>query len=145
MLVDCGLFQGIKELRERNWTPPPFDPRTLSLILLTHAHLDHTGYLPVVFRNGYRGRILTTPATSDLCGIVLPDSGHLQEEDARFANRKGYSRHAPALPLYTEDDARRVLPHFDRVAFDTPRAIGVGVTATLLAGGTILQPVSIAW
>jgi metallo-beta-lactamase family protein len=137
ILVDCGLFQGLKELRERNWTPPPFDPKTLTLVLLTHAHLDHTGYLPVIYRNGYAGKMLTTPATRDLCGIILPDSGHLQEEDARFANRKGYSKHEPALPLYTEDEARRVLPYIDTVAFDTPREIAPGITATWRAAGHI--------
>ena len=137
VLVDCGLFQGLKDLRERNWSPPPFDPKSLGLILLTHAHLDHCGYLPVVYKNGYGGSILTTPASRDLCGIILPDSGHLQEEDARFANRKGYSRHSPALPLYTEDEARRVLPKITTVGFDTPREIHPGLTVTYRAAGHI--------
>src|SRR5580765_2617083 len=110
MLVDCGLFQGLKELRLRNWSPPPFTPSSLGLILLTHAHLDHSGYLPVVYRGGYEGATLATPASRDLCGIILPDSGHLQEEDARFANRHGFTKHKPALPLYTQDDAKRMLP-----------------------------------
>ena len=138
MLVDCGLFQGLKELRLRNWSPPPFDPGTLSLVLLTHAHLDHSGYLPVLYRNGYSGEIVTTPASRDLCGIILPDSGHIQEEDARFANRKGYSKHKPALPLYTEDDARRVLPRIRCVEFDTPREVGPGITVTFRAAGHIV-------
>jgi metallo-beta-lactamase family protein len=138
MLVDCGLFQGLKELRLRNWSPPPFDPGTLNLVLLTHAHLDHSGYLPVLYRNGYSGEIVTTPASRDLCGIILPDSGHIQEEDARFANKKGYSKHRPALPLYTEDDARRVLPRIRCVEFDTPREVGPGVTVTFRAAGHIV-------
>ena len=138
MLVDCGLFQGLKELRLRNWSPPPFDPGTLNLVLLTHAHLDHSGYLPVLYRNGYSGEIVTTPASRDLCGIILPDSGHIQEEDARFANRKGYSKHKPALPLYTEDDARRVLPRIRCVEFDTPREVGPGITVTFRAAGHIV-------
>ncbi|HJQ97817.1 MAG TPA: MBL fold metallo-hydrolase, partial [Candidatus Polarisedimenticolaceae bacterium] len=138
ILIDCGLFQGLKELRQRNWSPPPFDPKSLSLVLLTHAHLDHSGYLPVLYRNGYDGRILGTPATRDLCGIVLPDSGHLQEEDARFANRKGFSRHAPALPLYTEEDGRKVVERIDAIGFDEPKEIAPGVTATYRAAGHIL-------
>jgi metallo-beta-lactamase family protein len=138
MLVDCGLFQGLKELRLRNWSPPPFDPGSLGLILLTHAHLDHSGYLPVMYKNGYEGAILMTPASRDLCGIILPDSGHLQEEDARFANRKGYSKHKPALPLYTEDDARRLLPKIQCVGFDTPREVHPGLTVRFRAAGHIV-------
>jgi metallo-beta-lactamase family protein len=137
-LIDCGLFQGLKELRQRNWSPPPFDPKSLSLVLLTHAHLDHSGYLPVLYRNGYDGRILGTPATRDLCGIVLPDSGHLQEEDARFANKMGFSRHAPALPLYTQEDGEKVVERIDAIGFDEPREIAPGITATWRAAGHIL-------
>jgi metallo-beta-lactamase family protein len=138
ILVDCGLFQGLKELRLRNWSAPPFDPATLGVVLLTHAHLDHSGYLPVLYRHGYAGEIVTTPASRDLCGIILPDSGHLQEEDARFANKKGYSKHKPALPLYTEDDARRVLPRIRCVEFDTPHEVAPGITATFRAAGHIV-------
>ena len=138
VLVDCGLFQGLKDLRLRNWSPPPFDPAALDLVLLTHAHLDHCGYLPVIYRHGYDGPVLATPASRDLCGIILPDSGHLQEEDARFANRKGYSKHKPALPLYTEVEARQVLPRFEAVTFGVPKEIGPGVTATFRAAGHIL-------
>lgn len=138
VLVDCGLFQGLKELRLRNWSPPPFDPGSLGLILLTHAHLDHSGYLPVLCRDGYEGAILTTPASRDLCGIILPDSGHLQEEDARFANRKGYTKHKPALPLYTEDDGRRILPRIQCVGFDTPSEVRPGITVTFRAAGHIV-------
>jgi metallo-beta-lactamase family protein len=138
MLVDCGLFQGLKELRLRNWSAPPFQPATLGLVLLTHAHLDHSGYLPVLYRQGYAGEILTTPASRDLCGIILPDSGHLQEEDARFATKRGFSKHKPALPLYTEDDARRVLPRIRCVGFDEPREVGPGISVTFRAAGHIV-------
>ncbi len=138
ILVDCGLFQGLKDLRERNWSPPPFDPASLGRILLTHAHLDHSGYLPLVYKRGYAGEIVTTPSSRDLCGIILPDSGHLQEEDARFANKRGSSRHKPALPLYTEDDARQVLPHIRCVGFDAPSEVGPGITATFRAAGHIV-------
>jgi metallo-beta-lactamase family protein len=138
MLVDCGLFQGLKELRLRNWSAPPFDPTTLGLVLLTHAHLDHSGYLPVLYRKGYAGEILTTPASRDLCGILLPDSGHLQEEDARYATKRGFSKHKPALPLYTEADARSVLPHIRSVGFDEPRDVGPGVSVTFRAAGHIV-------
>jgi metallo-beta-lactamase family protein len=138
ILVDCGLFQGLKELRLRNWSPPPFDPKTLDLVLLTHAHLDHSGYLPVLYRHGYTGEILTTPASRDLCGIILPDSGHIQEEDARFANKKGYSKHKPALPLYTELDARGVLPRIRCIEFGAASEVGPGVTVTFRAAGHIV-------
>lgn len=138
ILVDCGLFQGKKELRLRNWSPPPFDPKSLNLVLLTHAHLDHSGYLPVLYRHGYDGDILTTPASRDLCGVILPDSGHIQEEDARFANRKGYSKHKPALPLYTEADARRILPRIRCIEFGSSREVGPGVTVTFRAAGHIV-------
>jgi len=97
-LVDCGLFQGLKELRLRNWDRLPFDPLSLSAVLLTHAHLDHSGYLPLLVKNGFRGPIYCTSSTADLCEILLPDSGHLQEKDAEFANRHGFSKHKPALP-----------------------------------------------
>jgi len=109
VLVDCGLFQGLKKLRERNWQPLPFDPKSLDAVVLTHAHLDHTGYLPVLVRAGYRGPIYCTAATRALIGILLPDSARIQEEEAEYANRRGYSRHRPALPLYTVADAERAL------------------------------------
>jgi metallo-beta-lactamase family protein len=109
VLVDCGMFQGLKDLRERNWAPPGFDPRTLAGVLLTHAHIDHSGYLPRLVHDGFRGDIFCTPPTLDLAGILLHDSAHLQEEDALFYNEKGLSKHDPALPLYTQQDVDRTL------------------------------------
>src|SRR5688572_19560188 len=118
LLVDCGLFQGYKHLRSKNWARLPFAPATLDAVLLTHAHLDHSGYLPRLVQQGFRGTIYATRATIDLCRILLPDSGHLQEEQAEFANRHGFSKHSPALPLYTEHDANECLKRFRAVAFD---------------------------
>jgi metallo-beta-lactamase family protein len=105
VLVDCGLFQGYKPLRLRNWQPLPVPPGQIQAVLLTHAHLDHSGYLPLLARDGFTGRVHATPGTRDLCAILLPDSGHIQEEDAAFANRHKFSKHNPALPLYTRRDA----------------------------------------
>jgi metallo-beta-lactamase family protein len=120
ILVDCGLFQGLKELRQRNWEPLPIDPMRLDAVILTHAHLDHCGYLPRLVAGGYRGRIFCTPATKELCSLVLPDSAKLQEEDARDANRYGYTKHSPALPLYTSIDAARTLTQLQPVGYDRP-------------------------
>ncbi|HVT75872.1 MAG TPA: MBL fold metallo-hydrolase [Acidimicrobiales bacterium] len=109
LLVDCGLFQGIKTIRQRNWEPFPVDPASIDAVIVTHAHIDHTGYLPALVRDGFRGQIWCTPATGELCRILLPDAAHIQEEDARHANFKHSSKHHPALPLYTTDDAERAL------------------------------------
>lgn len=109
VLLDCGLFQGLKELRQRNWRDFPFDPKTIDAVVISHAHIDHTGALPLLVRRGYRGPIFCTRATVDLLGVLLPDSAHLQEEDAERANRRGYTKHAPALPLYTAADAQQAL------------------------------------
>jgi metallo-beta-lactamase family protein len=98
VLVDCGLFQGWKQLRLRNWADLPVEPASLSAVVLTHAHIDHSGYLPLLVKNGFRGQVFCSPATADLCRILLPDSGHLQEEEAEFANRHQLTRHAPAMP-----------------------------------------------
>ena len=142
LLVDCGLFQGYKVLRERNWRKLPFDPASLDAVLLTHAHIDHSGYLPALVRDGFRGRIYSTAATRDLAGILLPDSARIQEEDARFANRHGFSKHAPALPLYTEEDAERVAGRFHVVERDGEVDIG-GVTARFTEAGHILGAASV--
>ena len=107
LLVDCGLFQGLKNLREMNWQPLPVEAASIADVVLTHAHLDHSGYLPRLVNEGFRGRIHTSAATRDVAELILKDSGHLQEKDADFANRKGYSKHAPALALYTEEDAEK--------------------------------------
>lgn len=124
VLVDCGLFQGLKELRERNWRPFPFEPSELDAVVLTHAHIDHSGVLPLLVKNGFRGPIYATPATIDLCALLLPDSGYLQEEEANFANRKGYSKHKPAQPLYTYDDAVESLKYLKPLPFDATQTVG---------------------
>lgn len=123
ILVDCGLFQGLKNLRLNNWNAPPIDPTRIDAVLLTHAHIDHAGYLPKLVKAGFRGRIYCTQATYALSQIILPDSGYLQEEDAAAANRHGYSKHHPALPLYTEEDARECLKYFTPVAYDHEQAL----------------------
>ncbi|MCB1828326.1 MAG: MBL fold metallo-hydrolase, partial [Coxiellaceae bacterium] len=117
VLIDCGLFQGYKELRLRNWAKLPIDPESIDAVLLTHAHIDHSGYIPLLVKNGFKGPIFATEATFDLCKILLPDSGHLQEEDAKRANLYGYTKHKPALPLYTRQDALDALEQFDTVEF----------------------------
>jgi metallo-beta-lactamase family protein len=113
LLVDCGLFQGRKELRLRNWQPLAADPRSIDWVVLTHAHLDHTGYLPRLVNGGYRGAIFANDATRELCHLLLPDSAHLMEEDAEHAARHGYSKHKPPLPLYTQEDAFAALRRFE--------------------------------
>lgn len=143
LLVDCGLFQGYKQLRLKNWSVPPLDPGTLDAVLLTHAHIDHSGYLPLLAKRGFKGRIHATAATIDLSRILLPDSGYLQEEQARFANRHGHSKHSPALPLYTEADAEECLQLFAAVGFDKSFAPCGGVTARLSRAGHLLGAASI--
>lgn len=138
ILVDCGLFQGKKELRLRNWDKLPFNPASITAVILTHAHLDHSGYIPLLVKNGFKGPIYCSEATIDLCHILLPDSGHIQEEDAESANRHGYSKHHPALPLYTEKDARNCLQYFKPVAFGQPHRLGDEMSFTLHRAGHIL-------
>ncbi|RSZ56368.1 MBL fold metallo-hydrolase [Massilia atriviolacea] len=138
ILVDCGLFQGHKELRLRNRHPFPVPPSEIDAVVLTHAHLDHSGYLPLLVKNGFTGKIFCSAATFDLCKILLPDSGHLQEEEANYANRHGFSKHAPALPLYSEADAVRALRQFSPVPFDTPFAIAGDMRGQLALAGHIL-------
>jgi len=137
LMVDCGLFQGLKELRLRNWAPLPVAPADIDLLALTHAHLDHTGYLPVLTRDGYERRVVATAATCELCGILLPDCGHLQEEDARFANKRGYSKHRPARPLYTEAEARESLVRLDPKPARTSFEIAADVSLRFLPAGHI--------
>ncbi|KDD00909.1 beta-Casp domain protein [Bordetella bronchiseptica MBORD681] len=138
LLVDCGLFQGLKNLRELNWQPLPVAPADVDAVVLTHAHLDHCGYLPRLVAEGFRGRIHATPATRDVAELILLDSANLQEKDAEFANRKGYSRHAPALPLYRVVDAERALARFSDVALHRETALPGGATLTLRRAGHIL-------
>ena len=120
VLVDGGLFQGLKELRLRNWRPLPIAATAIDALILTHAHLDHCGYIPRLVAQGFRGRVFCTPGTQDLCSLVLPDSAHLQEEDAKDANKQGYTRHSPSLPLYTSKDAARALTLFQPVGYNRP-------------------------
>jgi len=117
VLIDCGLFQGPKQWRERNWEPTPIPAREIDAVVLTHAHLDHCGWIPRLVKEGFRGPIYATAATIDLCGILLPDSGHLQEEDAAFYNKHHKSKHDPALPLYTFQEALDCLSFFHPVQF----------------------------
>ncbi len=139
VLVDCGLFQGLKELRERNWQDPPFDPRSLDAVLITHAHIDHTGYLPRLVAQGYDKPVYCSRGTADLLKILLPDAARLQEEEADYRNRHGLTKHKPALPLYTEDDARNAINLLHPVA-NTGEAVEVaeGIRAGFRVAGHIL-------
>ncbi|MCM2297000.1 MBL fold metallo-hydrolase [Rhodoferax sp.] len=143
LLVDCGLFQGYKQLRLRNWAPLPVAPDQIHAVLLTHAHLDHSGYLPLLAKEGFTGHVYASRGTRDLCRILWPDSGHIQEEDAAFANRHGFSRHAPALPLYTRQDALDALPLLKAVEFDKTFSPMPGWKATFSPAGHILGASSI--
>ncbi|ABK03426.1 metallo-beta-lactamase family protein [Arthrobacter sp. PvP102] len=138
ILVDCGLFQGYKVLRDRNRIPFPVRPDSIDAILLTHAHLDHTGYVPALVRDGFNGPVYATEGTTELCTLLLPDSGHLQEEEAKYAYEHGSSRHSPPVPLYTAADAVRSLDSFREHGFDTPLELGGGIAATFLPAGHIL-------
>lgn len=138
ILVDCGLFQGFKTLRDRNRKPFPARPSSIDTVLLTHAHLDHSGYLPALIRAGFAGRVLCTEATAELCGLILPDSGHLQEEEARYAARKGFSKHRNPIPLYTLKDAEKALERFDTVDFRRRIDLGDGIAATFIPAGHLL-------
>lgn len=139
ILVDCGLFQGLKELRERNWQDPQFDPASLDAVIITHAHIDHTGFLPRVVKLGFNGPVYTSRATADLLKILLPDSGRLQEEEADYRNRHNLTSHTPALPLYDENDARDALKLLHPVPNNgTPINVCDGVKASFLVAGHIL-------
>jgi metallo-beta-lactamase family protein len=142
-LIDCGLFQGFKALRIKNWAPLPIHPRGIDAVVLSHAHLDHSGYLPLLVKQGFIGPVFCSHATADLCGILLPDAGHLQEKDAEFANRHGYSKHKPALPLYTEEDARTALTHLTSTRFDKEHTLSGGAVIRLRRAGHILGAASV--
>jgi len=138
LMIDCGLFQGDKELRLRNWNPLPVPPASVQWLVLTHAHLDHLGYVPRLVKDGFRGQILASSATVDLAKIVLPDSGHLQEEDAAFANKKGFSKHTPALPLYTYEEAVKSLEYLRAVDGLKPQELSSHFSLKFFFAGHIL-------
>jgi metallo-beta-lactamase family protein len=138
VLIDAGLFQGLKLLRERNWQPLPFDAAALESVVLTHAHLDHCGFLPRLVSQGFRSRVFCTAGTADLAKIILADAGRIQEEDAERANRKGYTKHRPALPLFTEEDAARAVSLLQPVGYERPMPIAPGVTAEFVNAGHLL-------
>jgi metallo-beta-lactamase family protein len=138
VLVDCGLFQGQKEWRERNWQNLPIPANDIECVILTHAHLDHCGWIPRLVKNGFRGPIYATPATIDLCSILLPDSGHLQEEDAAFHNKFKTSRHDPALPLYTLAEAQSCLQSFTPVAFGETKQLSAELSFRFVHAAHIL-------
>ncbi|MEZ4228922.1 MAG: MBL fold metallo-hydrolase [Polyangiaceae bacterium] len=138
LLVDCGLFQGIKRLRLRNWDQPPIPIRKLDGIILTHAHIDHSGYLPRLHKLGFRGKVYCTAGTRDLLQVLLPDAGYLQEEEARHANLSGYSKHTPAEPLFTRDEAEACLRQLVPVPYDQPFRPAAGVAASFSRAGHIL-------
>jgi metallo-beta-lactamase family protein len=138
LLVDCGLFQGLKVLRERNWAPFPVDPSSVQAVVLTHAHLDHSGYLPKLVREGFSGPIYCSSATSDFCDILLKDSANIAEKDAEYSNRKGHTRHKPALPLYTVRDAEQALHQLRPLAFEADTIIEAGAQIRLRRAGHIL-------
>lgn len=138
VLVDCGLFQGYKQLRLRNWAPLPVPASEIDAVVLTHAHIDHSGYIPLLVKQGFGGKIFCTEATRALCRILLPDSGYLQEEEANYANRHGFSKHRPALPLYTRADAEKCLRQFESVEFHTSWHLSPGLEASFIPSGHML-------
>lgn len=143
MLVDCGLFQGVKNLRLRNWSALPVDAASIEAVVLTHAHIDHSGFVPRLLDLGFRGTVFATPATADLCRLLWPDSAHLQEEEARYANRGGFSRHSPALPLYTLHSAMQALKHLKTCEFGQAFSPLTGLSATFHPAGHILGAASV--
>ena len=143
ILVDCGFFQGFKALRLKNWAPFPIVPRSIKTVMLTHAHLDHSGYLPLLVKLGFSGPIHCSKATADLCRILSPNSGYLQEKDAEYANRHGFSKHKPALPLYDGQDARKALEQLTPMPFDQDEGLSDGAAVRLRRAGHILGAASI--
>lgn len=129
VMVDCGLFQGYKSLRLRNWDKLAVNPHHIDAVVLTHAHIDHSGYLPLLVRNGFHGPVYCTKGTAELCNILLPDSARLAQEDAQYANAEGFSRHHPALPLYDEKDAARALRRLHPVGYGERFSVADGVEA----------------
>lgn len=144
VLVDVGLFQGLKELRLRNRAPFPVNPATIDAVVVSHAHLDHVGYLPVLVDQGFAGPVLATAGTAELAGIVLADSARLQEEEADYANRRGFSKHSPALPLYTEESARRASDRFRALRYDQSVEVVPGVELCLRPAGHILGSATVS-
>lgn len=138
ILFDCGLFQGLKELRLRNWSPLPIAPETIDAVVLTHAHIDHSGWLPRLVSQGFNGPVYCTGGTLDLCRLVLPDAAHLQEEDAKFANKRGFSKHQPALPLYTEEDAAEALSRFKVADYGKKIEVVKGIEIEFINAGHLL-------
>jgi metallo-beta-lactamase family protein len=144
VLVDCGMFQGLKSLRVRNWARLPVHPASVSGVVLTHAHLDHSGLLPRLVANGYGGRIFSTAGTADLCKLILPDAARLQEEDARRANKGRYSKHTPALPLFTENDAAEALSRFQPFGYNRQAPISTDLEAEFINAGHLLGSAYVA-
>jgi len=143
LLVDCGLFQGYKQLRLRNWAPLPDPPSSFAAVVLTHAHIDHSGYLPLLVKQGFAGPVWCTRATRDLCELLLPDSARLHEEEAEHANRMGYSKHKPALPLYTREDAHAALARLRTVETGATFSPAEGFEVRLTPAGHILGAASV--
>lgn len=138
ILIDCGLYQGLKELRERNWNPLPISAKAIDAVILTHAHIDHSGYLPLLVKHGFRGKIYSTEGTKDLCSILLPDSGHIQEAESEIANRYGYSKHSPALPLYTQEDGENTIQYFHTLPYHKSFQLTPDFSFELLPAGHIV-------
>lgn len=138
LLIDCGMFQGQKEWRERNWQDAPVPAREIDAVILTHAHLDHCGWIPRLVKEGFSGPIYASQPTIDLCSVILPDSGHLQEEEARFHNQKRSSKHSPALPLYTLKEAEDCMRLFEPLGFGTEKRLGPEISFRFVHAGHIL-------
>ena len=138
ILVDCGLFQGFKQLRLRNWSALPFAPKDIDAVVLTHAHIDHSGYLPLLVKQGFKGPVYCTSGTKELCEILLLDSAKLQEEEAEYNNRHSLSKHKPALPLYTREDAERSLQQLHAIEMFKEQSFGAALRLQLLPAGHIL-------
>jgi metallo-beta-lactamase family protein len=138
LLMECGMFQGLRALRARNWEASPVEPGTLAAVLLSHAHIDHSGYLPRLARDGFKDPIFCSPGTADLLKIMLPDAARLQEEEAEFRNRKEATKHRPALPLFTTADADRALALVKPIAFEQPFAPAPGIDSRFRMSGHIL-------